>query len=143
MLKVGLLGAGRIGAVHAKAITSHPGSRLAAVSDVNFEAAAKLAASFGAEAQSNEAILADASIDAVLIASSTNTHSDLIEAATQAGNATATIALSRFSTSITPTGSTISSASRRPRRCAGISRIWKRRRRRSTRLRRLAIDCSP
>ena len=87
MLKIGLLGAGRIGAVHAKAITSHPGSRLAAVSDVNSEAASKLAASFGAEAQSNEAILADASIDAVLIASSTNTHSDLIEAATRAGKA--------------------------------------------------------
>lgn len=85
--QVGLLGAGRICAVHAKAITSHPGSRLAAVSDVNAEAASKLRASFGAEAQSNEAILADGSIDAVLIASSTSTHSDLIEAATRAGKA--------------------------------------------------------
>ena len=47
--------------------------------------------------------------------------------------ATATIALPRFSTSVAPTGSTISSASRRPRRCAGISRAWKPRRRRSTR----------
>jgi myo-inositol 2-dehydrogenase / D-chiro-inositol 1-dehydrogenase len=72
VLKVGLLGAGLLGAVHAKAITSHPGSRLAAVSDVNAEAASKLAASFGAEARSNEAILADPSINAVLIASSGN-----------------------------------------------------------------------
>ena len=87
MLKVGLLGAGRIGAVHAKAITSHPASRLVAISDVNAETASKLAASFGADARSNETILADASIDAVLIASSTNTHSDLIEAATRAGKA--------------------------------------------------------
>ena len=87
MLKVGLLGAGRIGAVHAKAIAAHPGSRLAAVSDINSQAASKLAASFGVVAQSNEAILADASIDAVLIATSTNTHSDLIEAATRAGKA--------------------------------------------------------
>ena len=87
MLNIGLLGAGRIGQVHAKAISSHPGSRLAAVSDVNAEGAAKLAASYGAQARSNDAILADASIDAVLIATSTNTHSELIEAATRAGKA--------------------------------------------------------
>jgi len=62
-------------------------SRHSAVSDVISEAASKLAASFDAEAQSTQAILADASIDAVLIASSTNTHSDLIEAATRAGKA--------------------------------------------------------
>ena len=87
MLKVGLLGAGRIGNVHAKAISSHPDSKLVAVSDVVKEAAAKLAAEYGAEARSNEAIIGDASIDAVLIATSTNTHSDLIEAATKAGKA--------------------------------------------------------
>ena len=87
MLKVGLLGAGRIGHVHAKAISSHPGSKLVAVSDVVKEAAAKLAAEYSAETRSNEAIIADASIDAVLIATSTNTHSDLIEAATKAGKA--------------------------------------------------------
>ena len=55
MLKVGLLGAGRIGNVHAKAISSHPGSRLVAISDVNTEAAGKLAAAYGVEARSNEA----------------------------------------------------------------------------------------
>jgi myo-inositol 2-dehydrogenase/D-chiro-inositol 1-dehydrogenase len=87
MLKVGLLGAGRIGHVHAKAISSHPNSRLVAVSDVVKEAAAKLAGEYSAEARSNEAIIGDASIDAVLIATSTNTHSDLIEAATKAGKA--------------------------------------------------------
>jgi myo-inositol 2-dehydrogenase/D-chiro-inositol 1-dehydrogenase len=87
MLSVGLLGAGRIGAVHAKAISSHPESRLVAVSDVNDQAAGKLAAAYAAEARSNEAIIGDASIDAVLIATSTNTHSDLIEAATRAGKA--------------------------------------------------------
>ena len=85
MLRVGLLGAGRIGNVHAKAISTHPQSRLVAVSDVNAEAAAKLAGLYGAEARSNEAIIDDPSIGAVLIATSTNTHSDLIEAATRAG----------------------------------------------------------
>ncbi|MBR0827544.1 inositol 2-dehydrogenase [Bradyrhizobium manausense] len=87
MLKVGLLGAGRIGAVHAKAISSHPGSRLVAVSDVNADAASMLAAKYGARASSNHEILDDVSIDAVLVATSTNTHSDLIEAATRAGKA--------------------------------------------------------
>jgi myo-inositol 2-dehydrogenase / D-chiro-inositol 1-dehydrogenase len=87
MLGVGLLGAGRIGNVHAKAISTHPQSRLVAVSDVNAEAAAKLAGLYGAEARSNEAIIDDPSIGAVLIATSTNTHSDLIEAATRAGKA--------------------------------------------------------
>jgi myo-inositol 2-dehydrogenase / D-chiro-inositol 1-dehydrogenase len=87
MLKVGLLGAGRIGNVHAKAISSHPGSKLVAVSDVNSEAAAKLAGLYGAEPRTSEAIIDDKSIDAVLVATSTNTHSDLIEAATKAGKA--------------------------------------------------------
>ncbi|MDU1670660.1 MAG: Gfo/Idh/MocA family oxidoreductase, partial [Bradyrhizobium sp.] len=87
MLNVGLLGAGRIGAVHARTIATHPGSRLAAISDAITESAAALAAKMGAEPRSTEAILADASIDAVLIATPTNTHSDLIEAATRAGKA--------------------------------------------------------
>ena len=87
MLKVGLLGAGRIGQVHAKAIAAHPESRLVAVSDVVMPAAEKLAAAYGAEARTTGAILADPTIDAVLIATSTDTHADLIEAATQAGKA--------------------------------------------------------
>ncbi|TMV84685.1 inositol 2-dehydrogenase, partial [Thioclava sp. BHET1] len=87
MLKVGLLGAGRIGQVHAVNIAGHTGSALVAVSDVNTTAAQSLAARYGAKAASSEEIIADPSIDAVLIATSTNTHSDLIEAATAAGKA--------------------------------------------------------
>lgn len=87
MLKVALLGAGRIAGVHATAITTNPGSTLVAVSDINAEAAAKLAAQYGAEARSTDAILNDPAIDAVLIATSTDTHSDLIERATAAGKA--------------------------------------------------------
>ncbi|MBL8563234.1 MAG: inositol 2-dehydrogenase [Gemmobacter sp.] len=87
MLKVGLLGAGRIAGVHATAISGNPGSALVAVSDINAEAAAALAAQCGAEARSTDAILNDAAIDAVLIATSTDTHSDLIERATAAGKA--------------------------------------------------------
>lgn len=87
MLKIGLLGAGRIGNVHARAITAHPQSELVAVSDVFQESAEKLAAEFGAQVRSSDDIIGDDSIDAVLIATSTDTHSDLIEAATAAGKA--------------------------------------------------------
>ena len=72
MLKIGLLGAGRIGNVHAKAITSHADSKLVAVSDVNQDAAGKLAAQYGAEARTSEAIIADCQIEAVLIRAMTN-----------------------------------------------------------------------
>lgn len=54
---------------------------------MNVEAAGTLAAHHGAEARTTDAILADATIDAVLIATSTDTHSTLIEAATAAGKA--------------------------------------------------------
>jgi myo-inositol 2-dehydrogenase/D-chiro-inositol 1-dehydrogenase len=87
MLKTALLGAGRIAGVHATAITANPGSTLVAVSDINADAAAKLAGQYGAEVRTTEAILADPAIDAVLIATSTDTHSDLIERATAAGKA--------------------------------------------------------
>tara|TARA_Y100000591_G_scaffold255751_1_gene227649 strand:+ start:508 stop:1503 length:996 start_codon:yes stop_codon:yes gene_type:complete len=87
MLKVGLLGAGRIGQVHAAVIAAHEGSRLDAISDVYETAAEELAAKYHAQVMSSDAIIADDAIDAVLIATSTDTHSDLIEAATQAGKA--------------------------------------------------------
>ena len=43
MLKIGVIGAGFIGSVHAKNIARHPETQLVAVSDVNLEAAKKLA----------------------------------------------------------------------------------------------------
>ncbi len=87
MLKVGLLGAGRIAGVHATAISSNPRSTLVAVSDKFPEAAQKLAAQYGCEARETDAILNDPEINAVLIATSTDTHSDLIERAVAAGKA--------------------------------------------------------
>ncbi len=85
MLTVGLLGAGRIAGVHATAISTHPESTLAAISDYHPENAKKLAAQYGSTARTTDEIIADPGIDAVLIATSTDTHSDLIEAATAAG----------------------------------------------------------
>jgi myo-inositol 2-dehydrogenase/D-chiro-inositol 1-dehydrogenase len=87
MMNVGLLGAGRIGKVHAKSITAHPGSKPVAIADVNHAAAEILAEETGAQTRSVAEIIEDRRIDAVLIATSTDTHSDLIEAATAAGKA--------------------------------------------------------
>ncbi|RBW55391.1 inositol 2-dehydrogenase [Ruegeria sp. A3M17] len=87
MLKIGLLGAGRIGRVHAEAISAHPQTELTAISDAVNDAAVGLAAEYGARVQSSDEIIGDSTIDAVLIATPTDTHSDLIEAATQAGKA--------------------------------------------------------
>ena len=87
MLKIGLLGAGRIASVHAAAISQHPQSKLVAISDFYPEVADKLARQFNAVMRTNEDIIADPEIDAVLIATPTDTHSDLIEAATAAGKA--------------------------------------------------------
>lgn len=87
MLRVGLLGAGRIGTVHAKAIDAHSGSTLCAIADAIAQSAEKLAAEHGVAARTVDQIIADPDIDAVLIATSTDTHSELIEAATSAGKA--------------------------------------------------------
>lgn len=87
MLNVGLFGAGRISVVHAAAITSHPHSALASVSDIDASAAQALADSHDTSARSIDEVLADPAINAVLIATSTNTHCDLIERATLAGKA--------------------------------------------------------
>lgn len=86
-MKVALFGAGRIGKVHAASIKTDPRSELVAVTDVVTEAASALAAEHGIAARDPEDILADPAIDAILIASSTNTHADLIERGAAAGKA--------------------------------------------------------
>jgi len=86
-MKTALFGAGRIGRVHAASIKTDPRSELVAVTDVVNEAAAALAREHGVEARSPEDILADKNIDAILIASSTNTHAELIEKGAAAGKA--------------------------------------------------------
>ncbi len=87
-LKIGIIGAGRIGKVHAENIAFRiPEAELAAIADVNAEAARRLAErSRGARvAGSAEELLRDPAVDAVLICSSTDTHADLIIAAARAG----------------------------------------------------------
>ncbi|WP_293800267.1 inositol 2-dehydrogenase [uncultured Bosea sp.] len=86
-MKIGLLGAGRIGRIHGLNVAARGDAELVAVTDAMPEAAASLAAAAGAKATTTEAILADAAIDAVLICTPTDTHADLIEQAVSAGKA--------------------------------------------------------
>ena len=79
MIRVGLLGTGRIGSLHAETIASHPDSSLHAVSDIYSDSATKLATQYGAMVKSAEDVISDQNVDAILIATSTDTHSDFIE----------------------------------------------------------------
>lgn len=80
-------GAGRIGAIHAANLAQDPAFELRYVVDVNREAAEALAKKHGAKVSTVEAALADPAVNAVIIASSTDTHADLIERAAKAGKA--------------------------------------------------------
>ena len=87
-LNIGIIGAGRIGKVHAETVAFRlPEARLTAITDINHEAACQVAARCGipSVAASSREILADPAIDAVLICSSTNTHAGLIAEAAHAG----------------------------------------------------------
>jgi myo-inositol 2-dehydrogenase/D-chiro-inositol 1-dehydrogenase len=88
MVNVGLIGAGRIGRVHAENLAYRiPEASIVAVADVFLQAAEKCAADFHIPtvAQDPQIIFDDQTIDAVLICSSTDTHAPFIEAAAQAG----------------------------------------------------------
>ncbi|MCX5481332.1 inositol 2-dehydrogenase [Kaistia geumhonensis] len=86
-VRLGLLGAGRIGKVHAAAIAAVPGASLVAVADAFPDAARALAASTGAEVREADAIMAASDIDAVLITTPTDLHATMIEQAAKAGKA--------------------------------------------------------
>ncbi|PHQ98921.1 MAG: inositol 2-dehydrogenase [Marinosulfonomonas sp.] len=86
-LRFALLGAGRIGLVHAKAVTENPQAKLVAVADAFEETAKSLIATYGGEFRTIDAIAAADDIDAVLICTPTNTHADLIEKFAHAGKA--------------------------------------------------------
>ena len=79
-VRFGLLGAGRIGKVHARAIAGNADARLVAVADAVAPAAEAIAAQYGAAVRDAAAIITAEDIDAVVICTPTNTHADLIEA---------------------------------------------------------------
>lgn len=86
-VRFALLGAGRIGKVHARAIAADPHATLVAVADASAEAATALAGSTGAAVRSIDEIAISTDVDAVLICTPTDTHADLIELFARAGKA--------------------------------------------------------
>lgn len=86
-LRIAILGAGRIGQVHARAVGANPRAQVVAVTDVFEEAAQNLADTYGAEIRTIEAIETAGDIDAVIICTPTDTHADLIERFAKAGKA--------------------------------------------------------
>jgi len=87
-VRVGIIGAGRIGRVHGGALAYRlPEAVPVAVMDANMEAARALAEACGIPhvAESAEEMFAAEDIEAVLICSPTGTHADMIERAARAG----------------------------------------------------------
>lgn len=87
-IRVGLIGAGRMGSFHAASLAQKvPGAVLAAVADPVAGAAQRLAEQLGAGKYYSEpqAMLDDPEIDAVLIATPARTHAQLVAAAARAG----------------------------------------------------------
>lgn len=83
---IGLIGSGRIGRQHAVNISNHPRAELSAIADPDISSATMLAARFGARVLAEpRALIQDTSIDAVVIASPTATHIDLITECLGAG----------------------------------------------------------
>jgi myo-inositol 2-dehydrogenase / D-chiro-inositol 1-dehydrogenase len=87
MHKIALLGAGRIGKIHAANVLAHPELALAYVVDPFAPNAEAVAGTTGARPSTLEAVLADPEIVGVIVASSTDTHLDHCLAAHAAGKA--------------------------------------------------------
>jgi myo-inositol 2-dehydrogenase/D-chiro-inositol 1-dehydrogenase len=87
VLRIALIGAGRIGRIHAENIVRTEATELVSVTDVDATAAKTLATRWSVPDVAVDAALADPSVHAVLVASSTDTHADLIEACAGAGKA--------------------------------------------------------
>lgn len=85
-VRVGLIGAGRIGQVHAMSIAENIDVEFTYVADVFVEGAEKLAQRYGAKATSDPMELINSpDVDAVVVCSPTSTHVDLISASIDAG----------------------------------------------------------
>lgn len=85
--RVGLIGAGRIGKVHMRAIAAIPNATCTMVCDFFVKAAEACAADFGIPVaiQDWKPIMASPDVDAVIVCSPSDTHCEIIIAAAKAG----------------------------------------------------------
>jgi myo-inositol 2-dehydrogenase/D-chiro-inositol 1-dehydrogenase len=87
MITIAILGAGRIGQVHAQAVNQVASATVTAVADAMPEAAEALAQRCDADVRSIDQIAESDDVDAVLICTPTDMHADLIEQFARAGKA--------------------------------------------------------
>jgi len=85
MIKFAQFGAGFIGKIHGANIANHPRAELTYIYDVNRAAAEQLAAQLGGQVAASPEEIWASDVDAVLIASSTNTHAELLSRSIKAG----------------------------------------------------------
>ncbi|UPG74691.1 inositol 2-dehydrogenase (plasmid) [Roseomonas gilardii subsp. gilardii] len=86
-MRIAVLGAGRIGAIHGLNVAASPAAHLVAVADPHRPAAEKLAQMTGAEVRDVDAAIESPDVDAVIIGTPTTTHAGFIERAARAGKA--------------------------------------------------------
>ncbi len=86
-VRFAILGAGRIGQVHARAVDTVRNAELVAVAEPFAEAANAVQQEFGCEIRTIDEIAASSDVDAIAICTPTNTHADLIEQFVGAGKA--------------------------------------------------------
>lgn len=85
-MRIGIIGAGRIGQVHARSVADNPETELVVVSDPNVSAAQSVAQRFGGRVvDTAEQVLEADDVDAVIICSPTPFHPEHILAAAKAG----------------------------------------------------------
>ncbi|UCC62143.1 MAG: Gfo/Idh/MocA family oxidoreductase, partial [Anaerolineae bacterium] len=87
-LNVGIIGAGRIGRLHAEHLVRRiPQANVVAIADIVLEAAQKCAAELDipAAVRDHRAIMENPEVEAVVICSSTDTHAQMMEEAAAAG----------------------------------------------------------
>jgi myo-inositol 2-dehydrogenase/D-chiro-inositol 1-dehydrogenase len=85
--EVALIGAGRIGQIHARNLVADRGARLRYVVDADAACAARLAEETGARSVDPATAFGDPAVRAIVVASPTDTHSELILAGARAGKA--------------------------------------------------------
>jgi myo-inositol 2-dehydrogenase/D-chiro-inositol 1-dehydrogenase len=87
VLRIAVIGAGRIGAIHAANVVAHPDATLAWVADPVPGAAERLAGSGARTTLDPKEAVAAPDVDAVMVCSPTPTHVQLIAAGVRAGKA--------------------------------------------------------